>query len=151
MNAVRRRRTRQRAAVRAALEEGGEFRSAQELFTQLRERGEGIGLATVYRALQNLAEDREVDVLHGVDGESLYRRCTSAGQHHHLVCRSCRRTVEVSSQVVDRWAGRVARDNNYTDVEHVTEVFGTCEECRRTELPERRAELPENGRAAPRR
>jgi Fur family transcriptional regulator, ferric uptake regulator len=142
VNAVHRRQTRQRTAVRAALEECGEFRSAQELFTRLRERGEGIGLATVYRTLQNLAEDQEVDVLHGVDGESLYRRCTSAGQHHHLVCRSCRRTVEVSSQVIDRWARRVARDNDYTDVEHVTEIFGTCEECRR-------AELPENGRAAP--
>jgi Fur family transcriptional regulator, ferric uptake regulator len=142
VNAVHRRQTRQRTAVRTALEEYEEFRSAQELFARLRERGEGIGLATVYRTLQNLAEDQEVDVLHGVDGESLYRRCTSAGQHHHLVCRSCRRTVEVSSQVIDRWARRVARDNDYTDVEHVTEVFGTCKECRR-------AELPGSGRAAP--
>lgn len=137
-----RRRTRQRTAVRAALEECCEFRSAQELFALLRERGETVGLATVYRALQGLAEDHEVDVLHGVDGESLYRRCASPGRHHHLVCRCCRRTVEISSSAVDRWARRVARDNNFTDVEHVAEVFGTCEECRRERCTERERTAP---------
>ncbi len=123
-----RRETRQRVAVAAALCEVAEFVSAQQLHAILRERGEGVGLATVYRTLQQLAADGEVDVLRTVDGEAVYRRCSS-GHHHHLICRRCRRTVEVDSVAVERWARRIADENGFADVEHVVEVFGTCSHC----------------------
>jgi Fur family ferric uptake transcriptional regulator len=120
--------TRQRAAVAAVLDELDEFRSAQDLHAMLRERGEGIGLTTVYRALQALAEAGEIDVLRTDDGEAVYRRC-STGHHHHLVCRTCGRTVEVEGAAVERWADRVARENGFVDVRHTLEVFGTCSRC----------------------
>src|SRR3712207_7403069 len=53
------------------------------------------------RALQALAEDGEVDVLRGADGEAVYRRCSPV-HHHHLVCRSCGATVEVADAPVER-------------------------------------------------
>lgn len=127
MNAPRRE-TRQRSAVSAALEGGEEFVSAQQLHARLRAAGDSIGLATVYRTLQQLAADGEVDVLRAGEGETVYRRC-STGHHHHLICRHCRRTVEVEGAEVERWAKRVAVANGFADVEHVVEVFGTCAEC----------------------
>ena len=66
--------------------------------------------------------------MRSADGEALYRRC-STGHHHHLTCRQCRRTVEVDSAAVERWARKVAAENGFADVEHVVEVFGTCREC----------------------
>jgi Fur family ferric uptake transcriptional regulator len=123
-----RRETRQRVAVAAALDDVQSFVSAQQLHTRLREAGDGVGLATVYRTLQQLAEDGEVDVLRTSETESMYRRCSS-GHHHHLVCRHCRRTVEVDSVAVERWARRIADENGFTDVGHVVEVFGTCADC----------------------
>jgi Fur family ferric uptake transcriptional regulator len=126
--APQRRETRQRVAVSAALDDVDSFVSAQQLHTLLRETGDGVGLATVYRTLQQLAEDGEVDVLRTSDTESMYRRCSS-GHHHHLVCRYCRRTVEVDSVAVERWARRIADDNGFVDVGHVVEVFGTCADC----------------------
>lgn len=123
-----RRETRQRAAVAAALCEVAEFVSAQQLHARLRERGDAVGLATVYRTLQQLATDGEVDVLRTGDGEAVYRRCSS-GHHHHLICRACRRTVEVDSVAVERWARRIGEENGFADVEHVIEVFGNCADC----------------------
>jgi Fur family ferric uptake transcriptional regulator len=125
-----RRETRQRTAVAAALGGLEEFVSAQELHQKLREQGESVGLATVYRTLQQLTEDGEVDVLRTGEGEAVYRRC-STGHHHHLVCRVCRRTVEVDSGAVERWTRRVAEENGFADVDHVLEVFGTCSDCAR--------------------
>jgi Fe2+ or Zn2+ uptake regulation protein len=52
-----RRTTRQRTAVSAVLDEIDEFRSSQEIHDLLRRRGDSIGLTTVYRALQALADD----------------------------------------------------------------------------------------------
>lgn len=123
-----RRPTRQRAAVATALAESEEFRSAQELHAILRGSGEKVGLATVYRTLQAMAADGEIDMLRTDDGEAVYRRC-STGHHHHLVCRSCGRTVEVEGPEVERWAGRVSAANGFTDIEHTLEIVGTCGDC----------------------
>jgi Fur family transcriptional regulator, ferric uptake regulator len=120
--------TRQRAAVAGLLTELEDFRSAQEVHDLLRHRGERVGLTTVYRALQMLADAHEVDVLRTADGETAYRRC-SRGHHHHLVCRTCGRTVEVDGPAVERWAQRVAAENGYVDMSHTLEIFGTCAEC----------------------
>jgi Fur family transcriptional regulator, ferric uptake regulator len=126
--AASRRPTRQRSALLAVLTDTDGFRSAQELHALLRERGDGVGLATVYRTLQRLADAGEVDVLRMDDGETLYRRC-SRGHHHHLVCRFCGRTVEVEGAAVERWAETVAGRHGFRDVSHTLEVFGTCAAC----------------------
>ena len=121
--------TRQRAAVAAALGTVEDFRSAQELHDLLKQRGEVVGLSTVYRALQALADAGEVDVLRSADGEARYRRC-SEGHHHHLVCRRCGRTVEVEGPAVERWAQRIAAEHGFEELDHTLEVFGTCPACR---------------------
>jgi len=123
-----RRVTRQRSALVALLAELDEFRSAQDLHALLRQRGDGVGLATVYRTLQSLVDEGQVDVLRGDDGEASYRHCSPA-HHHHLTCRSCRRTVEVAAPPVERWAARVAAEHGFADVGHQLEVFGTCATC----------------------
>ena len=120
--------TPQRRAVVDCLERFEDFRSAQEIHAQLHERGESVGLATVYRTLQALADSGEVDLLRSEDGEARYRRC-SASHHHHLVCRTCGRTVEVEGPAVERWAGAVAREHGFSDVSHTLELFGTCRDC----------------------
>ncbi|WP_241387007.1 Fur family transcriptional regulator [Rhodococcus sp. CH91] len=120
--------TRQRSAIVDLLDNTEEFRSAQDLHDELRKRGEGIGLTTVYRTLQSLAEAGSVDVLRTDSGESLFRRCSS-GHHHHLVCRHCGFTVEVDGPEVERWSHEVAESNGFVDVSHTVEIFGSCREC----------------------
>lgn len=123
-----RRSTRQRAAVASLLEQLDDFRSAQDLYEQLRVRGEDVSLTTVYRTLQSLADASEIDVLHIDSGEAVYRRCSSH-HHHHLVCRSCGRAVEVEGPAVEKWAKRIAAENGFSEVSHAVEVFGTCTAC----------------------
>lgn len=124
-----RRNTWQREAVRGALGATAGFVSAQALYSTLREGGSAIGLATVYRALADLELNGEADALRK-DGESLYRACTPGRHHHHLICRSCGRTVEISAEPVERWAAQVAAEHGFTEPAHVVDVFGVCAECR---------------------
>jgi len=120
--------TRQKAAIDVALDNAAGFLTAQELHEQLRHQGEKVGLATVYRSLQALSDSGVVDVVRTTGGESAYRRC-STGHHHHLVCRSCGRAVEVEGPAVEHWADKVAAANGFTDVSHTLEIFGTCGSC----------------------
>lgn len=126
---VKGRSTRQRAAVSAALNEVDEFRSAQELHDMLKHKGDSVGLTTVYRTLQNLADAGEVDVLRTDEGESVYRRCSTGDHHHHLVCRVCGKAVEVEGPAVEKWAEAIAAEHGYVNVAHTVEIFGTCAEC----------------------
>jgi Fur family ferric uptake transcriptional regulator len=123
------RNTRQRSAVNALLGEVAGFHSAQELHAMLRERGTRVGLTTVYRTLQGMADAGEVDVMRLPGGEHLYRRCRKAQHHHHLVCRYCGATVEVEGPTVEAWADRVAKENGYTEVSHTLEIVGRCPKC----------------------
>ena len=121
--------TRQRTAVMEAMASVDDFRSAQEIHALLESRGDPVGLATVYRTLQRLADSGEVDLLRNEGGEVTYRRC-SGTHHHHLVCRSCGATVEVEGPAVERWTKSVAAEHGFSDVSHTLEVFGTCAVCR---------------------
>ncbi|OKL49313.1 Fur family transcriptional regulator [Boudabousia marimammalium] len=121
--------TRQRAAIEQLLSELDEFRSAQQLHDDLRKSGNTIGLATVYRTLQQMAEAKEVDVVRGADGEALYRRCTGWEHHHHLICRECNKAVEISSKIVERWVHEVANQHDFTEVQHAADMIGLCKEC----------------------
>ncbi|MCM4080519.1 Fur family transcriptional regulator [Paractinoplanes hotanensis] len=125
---VGQRNTKQRTAVSAVLAEAEGFYSAQELHARLKERGERVGLTTVYRTLQGLADAGEIDVMRPPGGEHLYRRC-SQGHHHHLVCRECGSAVEVEGPAVESWADKVASRHGYVDVSHTLEIFGTCPVC----------------------
>lgn len=120
--------TRQRIAVAGAMASFDDFRSAQEIHELLGERGETVGLATVYRTLQRLADAGEVDMLRTEEGEAIYRRCSDT-HHHHLVCRACGRTVEVEGPAVERWTRSIAAEHGFTDVSHTLEIFGTCPGC----------------------
>lgn len=120
--------TRQRKAVVAALGDVDDFRSAQDIHALLRQRGDDVGLTTVYRTLQALADAGEIDVLRTPDGEAVYRQC-STGHHHHLVCRTCGLTVEIEGPTVETWASRTARDHGFAEVEHTFEIFGLCQAC----------------------
>jgi Fur family ferric uptake transcriptional regulator len=132
-----RRPTRQQVAVAQLLEHTDDFTSAQTVHARLREAGEGVGLATVYRALQSMVEAGTVDVLRTDDGEAVYRACSNH-HHHHLVCRECGKTVEVEGPTVESWADQVASEHGFTRVTHSLEIFGTCADCSaRAHLTER--------------
>lgn len=121
--------TTRREAVRRALTESSGFRSAQDLYADLRADGSKIGLTTVYRALQAMSDSGEVDVLRTDEGEAVYRRCSTDDHHHHLVCRSCGKAVEVEGPAVEKWADSIAAEHGFVDVAHTIEIFGTCGEC----------------------
>ena len=115
-------------AVRQGLADAATFVSAQDLHARLRASGRRIGLTTVYRALAAMAEGGEADVL-TADGQQVYRACGSGEHHHHLVCRTCGKTVEVSGPAVERWADAIAGQHGFVNITHTVEIFGTCGDC----------------------
>jgi Fur family ferric uptake transcriptional regulator len=118
------RRTEQREAIVEALRGSERAVTAQELHGQL----EGVGLATVYRNLQRLADAGDADTLRRDNGEVAFLLC-GRGHHHHLTCRICGRVEQVRDCRLDDWARDVAAGHGFSDVEHHAELRGVCAGC----------------------
>ena len=121
--------TPQRLGVLAelALEPNGA--TAQEVHDRLRARGSRVGLATVYRTLAALSEAGAVDALAHRPGEACYRLC-GGEHHHHLVCASCNRVVELGDCDLESWLDRLGAAHGFTVTAHSVEVTGVCGDCR---------------------
>ncbi|MCL2735297.1 MAG: transcriptional repressor [Propionibacteriaceae bacterium] len=126
------RRTRQRSLVWEYLSDCESFQTAQDVHDGLKARGTPVSLPTVYRTLTAMAENQVVDHLL-TDGQSAYRLC-SPEHHHHLICRVCRRTIELTQGPVEQWADSVARTYGFTEIAHVTEISGVCPRCQELTL-----------------
>jgi Fur family ferric uptake transcriptional regulator len=123
------RHTRQGVLVEQELASSDDFRTAQELHARLRADGLRVGLTTVYRHLQRLSDNGQVDTVRTRSGELAYRRCGDQGHHHHLVCKGCGRVVDIDGPSVERWLHDVAERAGFTDIEHTVELSGTCRDC----------------------
>jgi Fur family transcriptional regulator, ferric uptake regulator len=124
--------THQRMRVLETLAAEPHDATAQEIHARLREEGERVGLATVYRALSLLREREVVDELSHRTGESCYRLCTP-GHHHHLVCSSCHRVDELEGCDVDAWVAQASKMHGFQPASHTLEVVGVCADCRRAQ------------------
>lgn len=109
------------------------FRSAQQVHDDLTASGTKVGLATVYRNLQALAESAQLDTLRADDGETLYRLCQQEAHHHHLICRNCGRVEEISPGQVEQWVGDVAKEHGFSQLTHSIEISGICANCQKLE------------------
>lgn len=123
------RNTRQRSAVVDVLQDIDRFASAQSIHRELCDRGQKVGLTTVYRTLQTLTEVGAVDALNSDTGETLYRHCLTDRHHHHLVCTNCGRSEEIEGGPVEQWAKETAEKYGFELSGHDAEIFGVCQNC----------------------
>ena len=120
--------TRQRLLVLETLAAEPHDATAQEIYSRLRQSGERVGLATVYRTLSLLSEHGVVDEFAHRPGETCYRLC-GQGHHHHLVCARCHAVAELEGCEVDEWLSKAAREHGFSPTGHTLEVTGLCVEC----------------------
>lgn len=116
-------------ALLEVLRSSERFRTAQDIHLELRECGSPVGLTTVYRHLQALADEGILHTLHLPDRQIAYRMCGGRPRHHHLVCTRCGMAVEIEGMQVESWAQQVAAESDFTDVTPRVDVLGLCPEC----------------------
>jgi Fur family ferric uptake transcriptional regulator len=105
--------------------------SAQELFDGLRSEGRSIGLASVYRVLEQLADLRLVHRIDLGGGITRFEPAHEGGEHHHhLVCGGCGRVDTFDDPKLERAIHEVAGAHGYVLGQHDVVLHGSCVECR---------------------
>src|SRR3954447_2528491 len=104
--------------------------TAQEIHDGLRTARRRVGVASVYRALETLADLRLVKRVDAGDGIARYEPATADGDHHHhLVCRDCGKVEAFSDSRLERAIDRVADGLGYSVEEHEVVLAGVCNDC----------------------
>jgi Fur family ferric uptake transcriptional regulator len=104
---------------------------AQEIHQALSSRGERVGLASVYRVLEVLAEKRLVQRLDLGDGVTRFEPIRDEVEHHHhIVCDDCGRIEPFADQRLERVLRDVEESSGYTVAAHDIVLRGACGTCR---------------------
>lgn len=101
--------------------------SAQDIYVQLRKDSQGIGLATVYRALEALKLEGVVQVRTLASGESLYSLAQQ--DKHHLTCLQCGKSIPIDECPVHELETQLHSTHKFKIFYHTLEFFGLCKRC----------------------
>ena len=99
--------------------------SAEEVYRILIEQEDEVGLATVYRVL-NQFEDAGIVTRHHFEGGRSVFELSAKDHHDHLVCLTCGRVIEFEDEVIERRQLEVAEANNIKLSNHSLYLYGEC-------------------------
>ena len=120
-------RTRSQERILTVLKSLNRSISAQDLYIELRNREQDMGLATVYRSLEALKIQGEVQVRTLGNGESEYSSIKS--DHHHLTCVNCGVSLPIDECPVHDLGKQLEKSHTFKVYYHTLEFFGLCQKC----------------------
>jgi Fur family ferric uptake transcriptional regulator len=101
--------------------------SAQNLYVELRNCNQSMGLATVYRSLEALKLEGLVQVRTLANGEALYSLVQQ--DKHHLTCLQCGNSIAIDQCPVHQLETELETSQSFKIFYHTLEFFGLCEKC----------------------
>ncbi len=99
--------------------------NAEDLYKKLLEMDEEIGLATVYRVLNQFDDAGIVTRHHFESGKSVFELATQ-DHHDHLVCLDCGRVFEFRDEVIEQRQKEIAKKYNINLTNHSLYLYGHC-------------------------
>jgi Fur family ferric uptake transcriptional regulator len=103
--------------------------SATEIFDSLRAEGSSVGLASVYRALDQLVRLRLVQRLDFGDAARYEPALAGGDHHHHVICDDCGKVEPFSDRPLERALGRLEGQLGYELEGHEVVLRGSCSDC----------------------
>ncbi|HMM37903.1 MAG TPA: Fur family transcriptional regulator [Desulfovibrio sp.] len=105
--------------------------SSEELYASVKRSDESIGQATVYRTLKLLADSGLARAHDFGDGVTRYEPLWGQEHHDHLICESCRKTIEIMDPTIERRQEELAKRYGFTLSHHKMTLYGLCPDCRK--------------------
>lgn len=137
--------TQQREVVADIVFSSERHLSVEDIEAQLREAGERIGKATVYRTLDLLVKSNLVEEHDFNEGFKRYEhRLSRQPEHEHLICLECGSVSEFTSDKIQEIQSSVASELGFRPTRHRLEIYGLCASCQAEG-----AEVPQEGLTCP--
>jgi Fur family ferric uptake transcriptional regulator len=105
--------------------------SAEDVASQLRERGASAGTATIYRTLEVMVRSGLVVERDFGEGFKRYEAASGIPHHEHLLCTVCGRVTEFRDERLERMTTLLAEAHDFSRQRHRLVIYGLCGDCRR--------------------
>jgi Fur family ferric uptake transcriptional regulator len=102
--------------------------SADQVYRTLKERGNAVPLATVYRVLGQF-EAAHILMRHRFDDDFAVYELNDGEHHDHLVCTACHTVVEFVDPVIEAHQDEIAAENGFAISSHALYLYGLCKAC----------------------
>lgn len=103
--------------------------SAEDIYHIVKRNYPEMGLATVYRTLDLLAELDILQKMNFDDGKARYEFSSRGGHHHHLICLKCGKVIEFNDDLLDNLEKNVLEKNKFVVLDHELKFYGHCIDC----------------------
>ena len=104
--------------------------SAEDIYQALRDEGEEVGLATVYRVLTQFEAAGLVTRHHFEGGQAVFE-LNREGHHDHIVCVGCGKVEEFVDEIIEQQQNKIAAEKGYEITEHSLILYGKCPQCQK--------------------
>lgn len=103
--------------------------TASELYDMVRKRLPRIGLGTVYRNLELMADNGMI--LKIEVGGTQKRFDATTEDHYHIRCSNCGKVDDIDVPIIDSLVAEASASSNYQIMGHHVEFTGICSECQK--------------------
>jgi Fur family ferric uptake transcriptional regulator len=100
--------------------------TAEDVYKELLDAGEDIGLATVYRVLTQF-ENAGLVIRHNFEGGRSVFELDDEGHHDHMVCMECGRVFEFYDKTIEDRQRKVAENAGFILEDHSLHMYGVCQ------------------------
>ena len=118
--------TRQRLTILERFLDQKHHVSAEDLFTEVRSKDQGIGYSTVYRTLKLLTESGIAKENNFRDGFVRYESAFNRDHHDHIICTKCNEIFEFENEEIEILQKKVAETLGFQIIDHQLEIYGVC-------------------------
>ncbi len=101
--------------------------TAEDIYRLLIEEGEEIGLATVYRVL-NQFDEAGILVRHNFEGNKSVFEINPTEHHDHIICLDCGQVFEFKDEVIEQRQRQISDDHGIVLENHSLYLYGRCKD-----------------------
>lgn len=121
--------SRQRDIILETLKENVVHPTAEYLYGILKEKNSGISLATLYRNLNQLAENGIIKKIDGLETSSHFDHNTH--EHYHFICDKCKKVFDIPVEVAPDVARKTEKATGFEVKGYDIAIHGICNECKK--------------------
>ena len=120
--------SKQRELILETLRQNPSHPTAEQVFDLVRQKDSNISLATVYRNLNQLADNGIIRKIDYLDEVSHFDHTLT--KHYHFICTSCSKVIDIDNNIIPHFCEQIAEQTGLVVTSAEFFFKGICPNCR---------------------
>lgn len=124
--------SKQREIILDTLSKNAIHPTAEALLEFLKRDDSNVGMTTLYRNLNQLADAGLIKKIDGLEPSAHFDHNTF--EHYHFICEKCKKVYDIPSSVAPNLVKNTIKETGFDITSHDIVFHGICNECKRKDI-----------------